>query len=68
MKKHIYIYSPSSAVREKAVIRRGVARLRALGYEVELDEAVFATCVLPATTRPGWRQSIEQPRAARTWP
>ena len=43
MKKHIYIFSPSSAVRDKAVIRRGVARLRALGHEVELDEAVFAT-------------------------
>ena len=43
MKKHIYVYSPSSAVRDKAVIRRGVARLKALGHEVELDEAVFAT-------------------------
>ena len=43
MKKHIYIFSPSSAVRDKAVIRRGVARLKALGHEVELDEAVFAT-------------------------
>jgi muramoyltetrapeptide carboxypeptidase len=43
--KHIYIYSPSSAVRDRAVIRRGVARLRALGYEVELDEAVFARCM-----------------------
>ena len=43
MKKHIYIFSPSSAVRTKAVIRRGVARLQALGHEVELDEAVFAT-------------------------
>ena len=41
--KHIYIYSPSSAVRDKAVIRRGVARLQALGHEVELDEAVLAT-------------------------
>jgi muramoyltetrapeptide carboxypeptidase len=30
-------------VRDKAVIRRGVARLKAMGYEVELDEAVFAT-------------------------
>jgi muramoyltetrapeptide carboxypeptidase len=39
---HIYIYSPASAVRDKAVIRRGAARLKALGYEVELDEAVFA--------------------------
>ena len=43
MKKHIYIYSPSSAVRDKAVVRRGVQRLKALGHEVELDEAVFAT-------------------------
>ena len=42
MKKHIYIYSPSSAVGDKAVIRRGVARLKALGHDVELDEAVFA--------------------------
>ncbi|MCM2250826.1 MAG: LD-carboxypeptidase [Ramlibacter sp.] len=42
MTKHIYIYSPSSAVRSRAVIRRGVARLQALGYEVELDEAAFA--------------------------
>ncbi|MCY7319493.1 MAG: LD-carboxypeptidase [Ramlibacter sp.] len=43
MKKHIYIFSPSSAVRDKAVIRRGVKRLKALGHEVELDEAVFAS-------------------------
>jgi len=42
VKKHIYIYSPSSAVGDKAVIRRGVARLKALGHDVELDEAVFA--------------------------
>jgi len=41
--KHIYIYSPSSAVRDKAAVRRGVARLKALGHEVELDEAVFAS-------------------------
>ena len=43
MTKHIYVYSPSSAVRDKAVIRRGVARLQALGHQVELDPAVFAT-------------------------
>ncbi len=42
MKKNIYIYSPSSAVRDKSVIRRGAQRLTALGYQVELDEAVFA--------------------------
>lgn len=34
---HIYIYSPSSAVRDKAAFRRGVRRLRALGHEVEID-------------------------------
>ena len=34
---HIYIYSPSGAVRDKAAFKRGVARLRQLGHEVELD-------------------------------
>ena len=34
---HIYIYSPSSAVRDKSAFRRGVKRLRALGHEVEID-------------------------------
>lgn len=37
MKKHIYIYSPSGAVRDKASFKRGVARLKALGHEVEVD-------------------------------
>jgi muramoyltetrapeptide carboxypeptidase len=41
--KHIYIYSPSSAVRDKAAFRRGVARLRSLGHEVEVDEAALAS-------------------------
>lgn len=40
---HIYIYSPSSAVRDKAAFRRGVARLKALGHEVEIDEAALAS-------------------------
>lgn len=43
MKKHIYLYSPSSAVRDKAAVRRGIQRLQALGHEVELDPAIFAT-------------------------
>lgn len=43
MKKHIYIYSPSSAVRDKAAFKRGVKRLKALGHEVEIDEATLAT-------------------------
>ena len=42
MKKHIYIYSPSSAVRDKAGFKRGVKHLQALGYEVEIDEAALA--------------------------
>ncbi|MDO9404251.1 MAG: LD-carboxypeptidase [Polaromonas sp.] len=42
MKKHIYIYSPSSAVREKANFKRGVKRLEALGHAVEIDEAALA--------------------------
>jgi len=42
-KKHIYIFSPSSAVGNKAAVRRGIARLKALGHEVELDPSVFAT-------------------------
>ena len=39
MKKHIYLYSPSGAVRDKASFKRGLKRLTALGYEVEVDEA-----------------------------
>ncbi len=41
--KHIYIYSPSGAVRDKAAFRRGVARLKALGHDVEVDEAALAS-------------------------
>ena len=43
MQKHIYIYSPSSAVRDKASFKRGVKRLEALGHAVEIDEAALAT-------------------------
>ncbi len=41
MTRSIYIYSPSSAVRDKAAFRRGVARLKALGLTVEVDEAAL---------------------------
>ena len=34
---HIYIESPSGAVRDKAAFRRGVKRLQARGHEVEID-------------------------------
>lgn len=37
MKKHIYIYSPSGAVRDKAAFKRGVQRLQSLGHEVDVD-------------------------------
>jgi muramoyltetrapeptide carboxypeptidase len=43
VKKHIYIYSPSSAVRDKAAFKRGIKRLKALGHEVEIDEAALAS-------------------------
>ena len=42
VKKHIYIYSPSSAVRDRASFKRGIRRLKALGHEVEIDEAAMA--------------------------
>ncbi len=41
--KHIYIYSPSSAVRDKAAFRRGIKRLQAQGHEVEVDPDALAT-------------------------
>ena len=34
---HIYIFSPSSAVRDKAAFKRGVKRLEAQGHQVEID-------------------------------
>ncbi|NDP40065.1 MAG: LD-carboxypeptidase, partial [Rhodoferax sp.] len=43
MNNHIYIYSPSGAVRDKAAFKRGVARLKSLGHEVEIDEAALTS-------------------------
>lgn len=43
MSKHIYIYSPSSAVRDKPAFRRGLKRLQAQGHQVEVDEAALAS-------------------------
>jgi muramoyltetrapeptide carboxypeptidase len=40
---HIYIFSPSSAVRDKAAFRRGIQRLQAMGHAVEIDEAALAS-------------------------
>jgi muramoyltetrapeptide carboxypeptidase len=41
LKKHIYIYSPSGAVRDKAAFKRGVHRLEKLGHEVEVDASAL---------------------------
>jgi muramoyltetrapeptide carboxypeptidase len=38
---HLYIYSPSGAVRDKAAFKRGVQRLKTLGHEVEIDAAAL---------------------------
>ena len=43
LKKHIYIYSPSGAVRDKAAFKRGVRRLEWLGHEVEVDAAALVS-------------------------
>jgi muramoyltetrapeptide carboxypeptidase len=40
---HIYIFSPSSAVRDKAAFRRGVQRLRGLGCRVAIDESALSS-------------------------
>jgi muramoyltetrapeptide carboxypeptidase len=40
---HVYVYSPSGAVRDKAAFRRGVQRLKALGHEVEIDPDALTT-------------------------
>ena len=37
MSTHIYIYSPSGAVRDKSAFKRGIRRLQKLGYDVEVD-------------------------------
>jgi muramoyltetrapeptide carboxypeptidase len=41
--KHIYIYSPAGAVRDKTAFKRGVKRLQALGHEVEVDADALAS-------------------------
>jgi muramoyltetrapeptide carboxypeptidase len=41
--KRIYLFSPSSAVRNQAAVKRGIARLKALGHQIELDPDVFST-------------------------
>jgi muramoyltetrapeptide carboxypeptidase len=40
---HIYIFSPSSAVRDKVAFRRGLKRLKAQGHDVEVDAAALSS-------------------------
>ncbi len=40
---HIYVYSPSGAVRDKAAFRRGLQRLKHLGHDVEVDVAALSS-------------------------
>lgn len=35
--KHIYVYSPAGAVRDKASFKRAVKRLEGMGHQVEID-------------------------------
>lgn len=42
VKKHIYIYSPSGAVRDKAAFKRGIQRLEKMGCSVEVDQDALA--------------------------
>ncbi len=39
---HIYVYSPSSSVRDKAAFKRGVKTLQKLGHEVQVDPAALS--------------------------
>lgn len=39
---HIYVYSPSGAVRDRAAFWRGIKRLQAMGHEVEVDPDALA--------------------------
>jgi muramoyltetrapeptide carboxypeptidase len=43
VKKTVYIYSPSGAVRDKAAFKRGVRRLQDLGYDVDVDQDALAS-------------------------
>jgi len=40
---HIYIYSPSGAVRDKSGFKRGIKRLETLGHAVEIDKDALAS-------------------------
>lgn len=41
--KHIYVYSPSGAVRDKKAFQRALKRLEAMGHRVEVDADALAS-------------------------
>lgn len=43
VKKHIYIYSPSGAVRDKSAFKRGLKQLESMGHEVEVDQDALSS-------------------------
>lgn len=65
LKKHIYIYSPSGAVRDKAAFRRGVRRLQTLGHEVEVDAAALCSYTRFAGDDLTRLQAIERAAASK---
>jgi muramoyltetrapeptide carboxypeptidase len=62
---HIYIYSPSGAVRDKVAFKRGVQRLKTLGHEVEIDAAALKSVQRFAGDDPERLLSIERAAASR---
>lgn len=64
---HIYVYSPSSAVRDRAAFRRGLRRLAALGHEVEVDTGALTQHMrFAGTTLPAWPPSTARRTVVRT--
>ena len=41
--RSIYIYSPSGAVRDKTAFKRGIKRLKNMGYDIEIDPSALST-------------------------
>ena len=69
MAKHIYIYSPSGAVRDKAAFNRGIRLLKKQGHEVEVDPAALTSHQrFAGDDAPAWPPSTVQPPAVPTWP
>lgn len=61
---HIYIFSPSSAVRDKAAFKRGVKRLQAQGHEVEIDADALSSNMRFAGTDEVRLQAIHRAAAS----